>query len=386
MLVFHTPLSVLHDPPHEILSGCVQPYFESPERYRRILAALVHPGSTFEERCLDWTRDDVLTPELDSAVLSVHDGGYLDFLASIYSEWTAEGGSRDAALPETFLRADMLLEPSDGTEVQGSAIARIGRHSFDLSSPVTADTYICALASTRVALTALSALLDPLSTAQGVFALCRPPGHHATPTLCGGYCFVNTAAVAAREAQRVLLGAGARGDGEPKPRIAVLDVDYHHGNGTSQVFYDPTVLYVSLHGSPDYPWYTGAASERGAPGTDAEGANVNEPLPLGTDDEAYVEALEGAFGRVSEWGAEVLVVSLGVDTFVDDPLTDFRLSLAAYPRIGQAIATVGLRTLFVVLEGGYALDSVGACVRGVLEGFERASGGGGGGGAFEGRE
>ncbi|GAA5909009.1 hypothetical protein JCM8208_007142 [Rhodotorula glutinis] len=431
MLVFHSPLSLLHNPPHEILSGSLQPYFESPDRYRRILAALLLPprrGSTpFEERRLDWTKAEVLTPELDRAVRAVHDPAYLDFLASIYPEWVAEGGSRDAALPETFLRADMLLEPSDPSEAQGSAIARIGRHSFDLSAPVTADTYLCALASTRVALSALSALLDPASTARGVFALwcvpppsllllllspgpltplppaCnRPPGHHATPTLCGGYCFVNSAAVAAREAQRLLgearAGASA-GEGGPKARVAVLDVDYHHGNGTSQVFYaDPTVFYVSLHGAPDYPWYTGSATERGARGTRAEGTTLHVPLPLGTGDDAYVEALERAVERVRAWRPEVVVVSCvarpslprppfspgsltpgptpartaSAYTYVDDPLTEFRLSLDAYPRIGAVIASVGARTLFV-MEGGYALDAVGACVRGVLEGFERAS-------------
>ncbi|BGP51881.1 hypothetical protein JCM10450v2_007841 [Rhodotorula kratochvilovae] len=332
MLVFHTPLSLLHNPPHEILSGCVQPYFESPERYHRILAALLFVAPTsapdspvaFEERRLEWAREEVHTPELERAVRAVHDAEYLAFLDEVYNEWVAEGGSRqDAALPETFLRADMLLEPSDGSEGRGSAIARIGS---------------------------------------------RPPGHHATSTLCGGYCFLNAAAVAAREAQRLL--APSRSSRGEKARIAILDVDYHHGNGTSKTFYDdPSVLYLSLHGSPDYPWYTGAASEMGGP--NARGTNVNVPLPLGTRDEEYLAALEGVVSRAAEWAPEVLIVSLGVDTFAEDPLTDFKLTMSAYPPMGAAIARVRARTLFV-MEGGYCLEAIGGCVRGVLVGFERA--------------
>ncbi|GAA6005755.1 histone deacetylase family protein [Rhodotorula paludigena] len=365
MLVFHSPLSLTHDPPYEILSGCAQPYFESPQRYHRILAALL-ASPAFEERRLDWRTDEVVTAELLRAVRAVHDEEYLAFLEEIYDEWIAEGGSKDAALPETFLRQDLLLQPSDGTEGRGSAIARIGRYSFDLSAPVTADTWTAALASTRVALTALEALTAADAAHQATFALCRPPGHHATDALCGGYCYLNSAAIAARhfQSQRAIQA----GQGASRPRVAILDIDYHHGNGTSKIFWnDASVLYCSLHGSPDYPYYTGAASELGGP--DARGLNVNYPLPLGTDDAAYLHALTQAVQRVNEFEPELLVVSLGVDTFRDDPLTQFDLSLEAYPEMGRVIGAMGVQTLFV-MEGGYCLDAIGECVRGVLEGFE----------------
>ncbi|GJN94509.1 hypothetical protein Rhopal_007591-T1 [Rhodotorula paludigena] len=291
MLVFHSPLSLTHDPPYEILSGCAQPYFESPQRYHRILAALL-ASPAFEERRLDWHTDEVVTAELLRAVRAVHDEEYLAFLEEIYDEWIAEGGSKDAALPETFLRQDLLLQPSNGTEGRGSAIARIAIQA---------------------------------------------------------------------------------GQGASKPRVAILDIDYHHGNGTSQIFWnDASVLYCSLHGSPDYPYYTGAASELGGP--DARGLNVNYPLPLGTDDAAYLHALTQAVQRVNDFQPELLVVSLGVDTFRDDPLTQFDLSLEAYPEMGRIIGAMGVQTLFVMEglwdAGGYCLDAIGECVRGVLEGFQ----------------
>ncbi|BGO95791.1 hypothetical protein JCM10020v2_007515 [Rhodotorula toruloides] len=375
MLVFHTPLSLLHNPPHEILSGCVQPYFESPERYFRILTTLLK-STAFEGRTLEWPVEEVVTEEVLEAIRPVHDERYLAFLAEIYDEWIAEGGSKDAALPETFLRSDLLLEEGGVGSQKDGAVARIGRHSFDLSAPVTANTWIAAVASTRVALEALDTLTAD-GTAQATFALwqvrffpfqlshadgriySRPPGHHATDSLCGGYCYLNSAAIAARHFQR-----SSKGD---KPRVAILDIDYHHGNGTSKIFYDdPTVLYVSLHGSPDYPYYTGSEAERGGP--KARGMNINYPLALGTNDVDYLTALEKATDDVRRFEPDLLVVSLGVDTYIDDPLTNFKVTLAAYPEMGKLIARVGVKTLFV-MEGGYYLDAIGYCVRGVLEGF-----------------
>ncbi|GAA5985659.1 hypothetical protein JCM10908_007060 [Rhodotorula pacifica] len=365
MLVFHTPLSLLHDPPYEILSGCAQPYFESPNRVKRILDALLASSSTdsasFEERCCDWTREEIVADGLLlAAVARVHDSRYLDFLREIYSEWTAEGGSKEAALPETFLRRDLLLEPDlPDTTSNGSAIARIGRYSFDLSAPVTADTWVAALASTKVALEALSALTD--SAAKASFALCRPPGHHATDSLCGGYCYLNSAAIAARHFQQA---HGAQS------RVAILDIDYHHGNGTSKIFYDdPSVLYVSLHASPDYPYYTGSEQERGGPL--AKGTNINYPLPLGCSDAIYLETLAKGIDEIRQFSPGLVIVSLGVDTYIDDPITNFKITSSAYPKMGALISQIGKSTLFV-MEGGYCMDAIGKCVRGVLAGFEAA--------------
>ncbi|GAA5942870.1 hypothetical protein JCM1841_002621 [Sporobolomyces salmonicolor] len=340
-IMFHCPLSLEHNPPHEVLSGRLQPYFESPERYVRILDGLLSPedgeGAVFDEIKLDWKPEEVEMEELRYAIEAVHDGDYLTFLREIYDEWVAEGGSKDAVLPETFVRSDMLLEPTRlPRNVNQSAIARTGRFSCDLSAPITSGS-------------------PPFAS-----LLSRPPGHHAGPALCGGYCYLNSLAIALRYYQAHRSTASV-------PKVAILDIDYHHGNGTSKVFYDdPSVLYVSLHGSPDYPYYTGASSERGGPS--APGTNLNYPLPLGTDNATYLRTLTMAGQAIKSFDAEVLFVSLGVDTFIDDPLTDFHITLEAYPQIGALIASLGLRTLFV-LEGGYCLPAIGACVRGVLEGF-----------------
>ncbi|KAM0749899.1 Arginase/deacetylase [Meredithblackwellia eburnea MCA 4105] len=384
MTVFHSKLSLLHDPPYEILSGNLQPYLESPERYHRILAALrEQPASSptsvdtntcsseslFEEVELEWKRDEVLVPWLMTALEEVHGKDYLSFLETIYKEWINEGGSKTAALPETFLRCDFLLEPDPGAKEGAGAIEKIGRHSFDLSCPITGDTWVAAIASARLALEATKHLLNATSESNtrlsSTFALCRPPGHHATPTLCGGYCYLNNAAVVAKFIQ---ANAGTQSmPGSGKLKVAILDIDYHHGNGTSKVFYrDPSVLYVSLHGSPDYPYFTGAETERGA--GEGKETNINYPLPLGTSNETYLATLSKAVSRIKEWRAAFLVVSLGVDTYIDDPITQFNITSEAYPEMGKLIGALRAPTVFL-MEGGYFLPKIGFCVRGVLEGF-----------------
>ncbi|GAA5915680.1 hypothetical protein JCM5296_003491 [Sporobolomyces johnsonii] len=370
--VLHCPLSLLHDPPHEILSGRRQPYFESPERYHRILDGLLSSGrgadAAFDEVKLDWQPEEVETEELRCAVAAVHDVDYLTFLREIYDEWVAQGGSNEAVLPETFVRSDMLLEPTRlPGNVDQSAIARTGRFSCDLSAPITAHTWSAALASARVAIEATKRLAsDP--PLRGAFALW---GAALPCPLARWHIDLSSSLIGTAARPDTMLGLrSARGAAASLPKVAILDIDYHHGNGTSKVFYDdPSVLYVSLHGSPDYPYYTGASSERGGPS--ALGTNVNYPLPLGTDNATYLKALTRAGEVIKSFEAEFLFVSLGVDTFVDDPITDFHLTLEAYPQMGTLIASLGLRTLFV-MEGGYCLPTIGACVRGVLEGFVAA--------------
>ncbi|BGP20289.1 hypothetical protein JCM10213v2_008426 [Rhodosporidiobolus nylandii] len=341
-----TPVTLLHDPPSEVLSGQLQRYFESPERVSRILAALLALPD-FKEHKVNWQRTGVVTPGPLEAVKRVHDVEYIAFLAEIYEAWVAEGGSKDAALPETFLRHDLLLDPAaDTSELSQGAIARI-------------DTYLCALASARLALEALEYLVNQPEL-RGAFALCRPPGHHSTPTLCGGYCYLNNAGIAARQYHAQ----------QPASKVAILDIDYHHGNGTSKVFWDDaSVLYVSLHAAGDYPWYTGSKAEVG--GHSARGTNLNYPLPLGTDNEQYLATLDEAVQKVKNWNPALLIVSLGVDTYILDPLTDFKITLEAYPEMGRLVAQVGVKKTLFLMEGGYCLDAIGSCVKGVLEGFLR---------------
>ncbi|KAI5481815.1 hypothetical protein MNV49_000092 [Pseudohyphozyma bogoriensis] len=332
-----------------ILSGTAQrrqarlvDYFESPDRYHIILRSLFPPGATdsvYEENSYDWSAGEVVEPWVLDAIAEVHGQGYLSYLRDIYREYVEEGGTQEVVLPDTFLRPDLLLEPDVAASPGAISIEKAGRYSFDLSCPITAGTWIAAVASARLSLEAVKQLVA--SDSPSIFALCRPPGHHSTPNLCGGYCYLSNAAIAIKHLQSLLRGS--------ETKVACLDIDYHHGNGTSKVFYsDPSVLYVSLHGHPDYPYFTGSANEKGAGA--GVGTNLNFPLPLGTDDTTYVSTLIEAASKISEWGAEYLVVSLGVDTFGGDPITDFTLTLDAYPQMGEVIGGLKIPTCFV-MEG-----------------------------------
>jgi acetoin utilization deacetylase AcuC-like enzyme len=229
---------------------------------------------------------------------------------------------------------------------------------MDSGTPLTAGTWIAAKTGADCAVNAAHALrLGERAT----FALTRPPGHHAGADFFGGYCFINNAALAAQH----LLDDGAR-------KVAILDLDYHHGNGTQSIFYQRSdVQFISIHADPrtEFPFYLGHADETG------EGAglgyNMNLPLPAGTAAAAWFAALETACIRLASFAPEALVVSLGVDTFAGDPLSYFSLQSADFLRIGERLSFLGLPTAFV-MEGGYAVKEIGVNVVNVLEGFETA--------------
>jgi acetoin utilization deacetylase AcuC-like enzyme len=238
-----------------------------------------------------------------------------------------------------------------------SPLGRLGWYGFDAQTPVTEGTWAAALGAASCALAAARAVAGAAAAAPVAYAACRPPGHHAGRDFYGGYGFVNNAAVAAR----ALASAGAR--------VAIVDVDYHHGNGTQDVFYaDPRVLYVSLHADPDwaYPYFWGRADETGAPG--AEGATRNLPLPLDTDGDSYLAALDDALRTVASFGPDVAVVSLGTDTFTGDPVGTFALQRDSFAGIGERVARLR-RPVAVVQEGGYDVESIGGCVRRFFEGL-----------------
>jgi acetoin utilization deacetylase AcuC-like enzyme len=237
----------------------------------------------------------------------------------------------------------------------GSVHSMLSCYTFDVCVPFVAGTWRAIRSAVDVALTGAALIGGGERVA---FSLCRPPGHHASGDLAGGYCYLNNAAIAAAHHRK----AGAA-------RVAILDVDYHHGNGTQRIFYDRSdVLFVSLHCRPEdeYPFLMGYGSETGA--GKGEGFNVNLPMPRGTAYDVYGEALSAALSRIRAFGPDVLVVSLGVDTYKDDPVGGFRLDTADYPRIGEQIAALGLPTQFV-MEGGYAMAALGANVAGVITGF-----------------
>jgi acetoin utilization deacetylase AcuC-like enzyme len=340
----HSELHARHAPGGELHRGETVSAFECPRRADEILATLqsmaigpVSPPDDFP----------------DHTVTRVHDEGYTQFLRRAFEEWSALGRTGDAAA-QTWavrgMRSDRVPESLDG---------RLAYYSFDTSTPITAGTWTAARSAANVALTA--ARLLETTGERGTFALCRPPGHHAAADYYGGYCFLNNAAIAAQ----YLRDQGAM-------RVGILDIDYHHGNGTQSIFYGrDDVPFASIHADPasDYPYFLGYADERGSgPG---EGYNRNLPLARGAAWGAWGDALDDACNWLAGLGVEAVVVSLGVDTFELDPISAFRLSSDDYLRVGGRLARLGKPVLFV-MEGGYALDHIGRNVANVLEGFADA--------------
>jgi acetoin utilization deacetylase AcuC-like enzyme len=343
MRTFYNDRHALHHGKVEMFRGELVPCFEVPARADYVLEEL-------KRRRLG----AIDTPaELDEAALArVHAPRYLDFLAGAWNEWVAldpSNAQRDALpsyWPIRSFRHDVL---------PASFPARMGLFSYDAGTPLTAGTWAAARAGAGCALAAASHVLQGACAA---FALTRPPGHHAGADFFGGYCFLNNAAIAAQ----ALRDAGVA-------RVAVLDIDYHHGNGTQAIFYERAdVHFTSIHGDPhtEYPYYLGYADEQGAGA--GLGLNRNLPLARGTGFAAWREALRSALAGIAGFKAGALVVSLGLDTFEGDPIAGFKLTTPDYLRIGEDLARAGLPTVFV-FEGGYAVAEVGVNAVNVLEGF-----------------
>jgi acetoin utilization deacetylase AcuC-like enzyme len=285
-----------------------------------------------------------------------HTPRYLHFLRSAWNEWlaldpcNAERDPLPSVWPGQGMRRD--VEPDSFT-------GRLGLYAFDATTPLTAGTWIAAKTGADCAINAAHALR---LGERGTFALTRPPGHHAGADYCGGFCFLNNAALAAQH----LLDDGLQ-------RVAILDLDYHHGNGTQDIFYHrKDVLFASIHADPrtDYPFYAGHADETGAGA--GLGCNLNVPLPRGTTAAQWFLALETACVKMAGFSPQALVVSLGVDGFSGDPRSHFGLGSRDFLRIGERIGFLGLPTVFV-FEGGSVVPELGINVVNVLEGFETAA-------------
>ena len=336
MKLFFDDRQCTHAPARELHNGDWTDFAETPAR---ALAVKNH--------FTDWAEvtDHGLEP-----ILAVHDADYVAFLQTAHDEWLAAGRSGDAipyALPVIRRR------PLDLTRID----AKLGAHAFDTATPISDGTWTAAYWSAQTALSGVDALA---AGERSAYALCRPPGHHCGADYMGGYCYLNTPAIAARAAAAQGLGP-----------VAILDVDYHHGNGTQDIFYeDGSVLFCSIHADPktDYPFFWGHADETGAGA--GEGATANWPLPRGTTGETYMPALDAALARIREWGARSLIVSFGADTYDGDPISFFALTQNDYREMSRRIAAVDLPTL-VVMEGGYAVDALGENVAAFLSGFGR---------------
>jgi acetoin utilization deacetylase AcuC-like enzyme len=343
--VFVNPVQSLHRGRHEMYRGRLVPCVEVPERQAHVLAEL-------QRRGLGILREPQPVP---TALLQrVHDAAYLDFLQRAWQDWIALDAANAAfdLLPSVWPASGMRRDRRPD-----ELSARVGLHAFDAGSPITAGTWVAAQAGAGCAVSAACALRGG---ERGAFALTRPPGHHAGAGFYGGYCYLNNSALAAQ----ALRDGGCA-------RVAIVDVDYHHGNGTQSLFYERgDVLTVSIHGDPrtEYPFYLGHADERGIGA--GEGFNLNLPLPRGTGFDAWRPALHQALQAVADYGPDALVVALGMDSFEGDPISGFKLRSTDYFSVGADLQALGLPTAFV-FEGGYAVAELGVNVANVLEGFLR---------------
>jgi acetoin utilization deacetylase AcuC-like enzyme len=319
----------VHAPVAEFFNGRLHPAAEHQGRVGAILAAT---GAT------EAPADSGMQP-----LLRVHGQAYLDLLRDAHAEWLAAGREGEV-FPYTF--------PIVGRRIRDlSRIdARLGQHSFDTSTPIGPGTWEACYWSAQTALAGVTAVLGGERAA---FAFTRPPGHHAGRDYFGGYSYLNHAAICAEAA----LEAGRK-------RVAILDVDYHHGNGTQDIFAGrDDVLFASIHADPstDYPFFWGHADE-------SKGNILNLPLRRGTDWSGYAPALTQALDWIEKSEPDLLIVSYGADTHEADPISYFELKTSDYAPMARHIASLGLSTL-ILMEGGYAVEALGSNVAEFLSGF-----------------
>lgn len=325
MYIYFSEYHHLHNTDQVIVNNQSYEIEEIPERADIILDAL---------RSADFGQ--IISPDDHGIkpILDIHTKDYIEHLQNIFSEQAAFYGEKLPVFPETFATRPVRHPPA-------CLFGRKGYYAFGVGTPILEGTWQAAYWSAQCA---LSGAMQLLQGAQSVYALCRPPGHHASVDLYGGFCYLNNAAIAAYN-----LGA----------RTAILDIDYHHGNGTQEIFYrDPNVLYTSLHADPDddYPYFWGGVNEIGeGPGL---GFNRNWPLPQHIKDSEYIDVLDKALEVIVDFAPRYLVISLGLDIGVGDPVGGFSITQEGFNRIGQRIASLHLPTL-IIQEGGYLLENLG---------------------------
>ncbi|MBU6449448.1 MAG: histone deacetylase family protein [Rhodospirillales bacterium] len=341
MKVYYSEDHRLHFPQAELSGGQFVTPYERPSRVEYVLQRLQERGMR-----------DIQNPgPVDMAPIhAITAPDYLGFLETAWAEWKAAG------MEGEIIAASVPVRRTQLARVPRNIDGKVGYYCLAQETAITGGTWRAALSS---AASAQAAFSHVAGGARSAFALCRPPGHHATADMYGGYCFLNNAAMVAQ----MFRDRGAA-------RVAVLDIDFHHGNGTQDIFFERgDVFFASLHGAPEdaFPYFLGYADETGHGAGD--GANANYPMLPGTGYDLWSQALDSAIARIKAWGAEALVVSLGVDAFKDDPISFFKLDSPDFIDAGRRIGRMGLPTVFC-MEGGYAIEAVGINTVNVLEGFE----------------
>lgn len=344
----HHPDVELHFPEVFFKRGQLVPMPEIPVRARAIVELLQSRGIPLD-----------IAPDAGSAPrAAVHTPNLLRYLETAHERWTARPGFSDIVIPNVFQGPGMTGYPDD-------VLGQAGYHASDLSAPIVAGTWKAVAAAADVAVHA--ARLVANNETRASYAVCRPPGHHASRDRIGGFCFLNNVAIAAQDSLPLLAAQGRR------PRVAILDIDLHHGNGTQEIFYDrDDVYFVSLHADTAefYPYLSGYRGEIGE--GRGRGYTLNYPLPIGTSEARYLEVLTDALISIRQYGPEILFVSLGFDPFEGDPYQGLKISTPGFGRIGGMLAALDLPTV-LVQEGGYAVADLQANLSSFLDGFSAAS-------------
>lgn len=338
---------LLHEPEGEVWLGVWEPGTEVPARATVLLEAVTSAGAEIT----------AATAHGEESILAVHDSALVEFLSNVWAEWEAGGypssHGRQRVVPYLFPTPGLLagLPLSSPAALHG----RVGRFCYDTMTLIGPGTWQAARAAADAALTAAQTVDGGAPVA---YALCRPPGHHVAASAYGGSCYLNNAAIAAQ----ALRDSGAE-------RVAVVDLDAHHGNGTQAIFYDRADVYVgSLHVDPGagwFPHFVGFAGERGT--GDGLGANRNVPLAPGTGDLDWLAAVELLCDDVRAHRADAIVVSLGLDAAATDPESPLNVSAEAYRRAGEHVGA--LAPAVVVQEGGYDLSTLGELAVAALSGM-----------------
>jgi len=342
MKVVYSENQKFHYPKQFLVNGIMQPNPEMPERCDRLLAAALESGCTLEapHAC-------GLEP-----IRAIHSERYLTFLQHAWERWARIAHASESVIPNIHPNSRQDLYPN-------SVVAQAGFHMSDLACPLGAESWDSILWSAWTAVHAADLVKSGEAFA---YALCRPPGHHAFAEIAGGFCYLNNSAIAAQALR------------EKHDRVAILDVDLHHGNGTQGIFYERNdVLTVSLHADPVrfYPFFWGAAKERGA--GKGSGFNYNFPLPRGTGDEVFIAALDQALGHIKAFDPTVLVIALGLDAFAGDPFGGLAISTRGFEQIARRISRSLALPAVIIQEGGYLCDELGDNLAAFLSGFEKAA-------------
>jgi acetoin utilization deacetylase AcuC-like enzyme len=341
MRAFWDKIQLTHTPQFFLQRGHVRRNFEVPARAEALLAS-----------CRTLGMDIVTPPAADLAAIgAVHSQAYLDFLRDGPARWEAMDDHGPELVPNLHPSPEMLAQ---GAMPSATIVGQVGWFVADTSCPISASTWAASLAAASGAIAAA----DAVSAGEHAYALARPPGHHAYAARAGGHCYLNNAAIAAQR----LRANGAS-------RVAVLDIDSHHGNGTQGIFWDRSdVFFASIHGDPNgyYPWYIGHAGEIGAGA--GLGCNLNIPMAKGSGDTDWLAAIDHALAAIRRFGADAMVVSLGFDASEDEPLRYLSVTQAGFARAGEKIAATGLKCA-LVQEGGYNTEVIGRLLERFVSAF-----------------